>query len=166
ELRDELSPSTRIGLNTVVMRRTLDAIDRIQEVFGPYVDEIEFSALEGLGAGGRALADGEFIEDHSRSRRIPCRLLWDMMNVSVTGQATLCCADVEAEKVVGDALAEDLASIWKGEELEHARRLHRARDFAALGICDGCTFGVTNTARNRFRYALLNDRVSYGGKVR
>jgi pyruvate-formate lyase-activating enzyme len=163
-LRDELNPAIRIGLNSVVMRETFEEIDRIKCVFGPYVDEIEFSALEGLGAHGRALSAGRWIEDHDASDRIPCRLLWDMMNISVDGKATLCCADVEAEVPVGDALGEDLSAIWKGPTLEAARDAHRARNFT--GICERCTFGMTNTAVNRFRYALLNDRRTYGGKAR
>jgi MoaA/NifB/PqqE/SkfB family radical SAM enzyme len=163
-LRDELNPAVFIGLNTVVMRQTFDEIDRIQAVFGPYVDEIEFSPLEGLGAQGRRLGEGRWIERHDESRRIPCRLLWDMMNISVDGKATLCCADVEAEVPVGDALGQDLSAIWKGPALRAAREAHRGRRFT--GICEHCTFGTTNTAVNRFRYALLNDRPSYGGKVR
>jgi MoaA/NifB/PqqE/SkfB family radical SAM enzyme len=164
QLRDDLNPATRIGLNTVIMRETFGGIDRIQEVFGPYVDEIEFSPLEGLGEHGRALSEGRWIESHESTKRLPCRLLWDMMNISVDGKATLCCADVEAAVPVGDAMTEDLSAIWKGRALESAREAHRARRFS--GICENCTFGTTNTAVNRFRYALINDRASYGEKVR
>ena len=165
-LRDELSPETEIGLNSVVMRDTVGEIDRVTEVFSQYVDEIEFSPLEGLGSEGRRLSENRWIEDPDWRQRIPCRLLWDMMNITVDGKATLCCADLEAEVVVGDAVQEDLLSIWKGPHLEAARETHRRREFDQIEICRNCTFGTTNTAVNRFRYALLNDRESYGRAVR
>jgi len=165
-LRDEISPGTGIGLNTVLMRDTLDGITGIKGTFGPYVDDIEISALEALGRAGQKVAAGQWLENVDMRRRIPCRLLWDMMNVTVDGKATLCCADLEAEVQVGDALTEDLQSIWRGETLEGIRRSHRRRDFGSDSICSNCSFGITNTAFNRLRYTLLSDHNQYLNKVR
>jgi pyruvate-formate lyase-activating enzyme len=170
-LRDELSPNTNIGLNTVLMKDTIDGLGDVASIFGPYVDQIEISALEALGRAGQKVAAGQWLEEVDLGDRIPCRLLWDMMNIAVDGSATLCCADLEAEVKVGSAIDEDLGSIWRGRALSAERKEQKTKGFAQDSICRECTFGVTNTARNRLRYALLSDRVShnkhrpYGGKV-
>ena len=157
-LRDELRPHVTIGLNMVVMKDTVDELSQVVEVLGPYVDEISLSALEGLGDSGEELSKDQRIESLDASSRVPCRLLWEMMNVSVDGKATVCCADVEAENVVGDVLTHDLLAIWRAAPLEHFRQLHRRKRFADAKICSGCSFGTTNTALTRLRYSLLSER--------
>lgn len=166
QLRDEISLSTALGLNMVVMRETIGEISQLWDVFGDLVDSIHVSPLEALGTHGRRLAAGRMVEALDWSRRIPCRLPWDMMNITVDGKATLCCADIDAAVEVGDAATQDLLPIWRGRSLERIRAHHRQRQFDRVDICAQCSFGVTNTALNRFRYALLDDRGSYGRRVR
>lgn len=164
--RDRISPGTVIALNSVVMAETIDEIAQYEVVYGPYVDEIHFSPLEALGTDGWKLSKSRSLETVDLGKRIPCRLLWDMMNIAVDGTATLCCADVEADVPVGNVLKQPISAIWRGLALTRARALHRRGRFEELPICTSCSFGVTNTAINRFRYALLNDRKGYGRKVR
>jgi uncharacterized Fe-S cluster-containing radical SAM superfamily protein len=159
EMRDEINPETRIGLNTVVMKDTIDEIPRMRSVFGRFVDEIEFSALEGLGATGMELSKDQFLETLDWDGRIPCRLLWDVMCVNVDGSASVCVADVEMNHVVGNVVDDDLLTLWRGPVYRSLRLAHRRGRFES--ICTTCTFGVTNTAKNRLRYALLNDNSSY-----
>jgi radical SAM protein with 4Fe4S-binding SPASM domain len=158
KIRDALRPEVTISLNMVVMKDTVEELHRVEDIFGAYVDEIAFSPLEGLGETGEELARDQLLEKHVSSDRLPCRLLWEMMNVSVDGKATVCCADVEATNVVGDVLNEDLLTIWRASRLESFRQLHRRKQFGQAKICSRCSFGSTNTALNRLRYSLLSDR--------
>jgi radical SAM protein with 4Fe4S-binding SPASM domain len=92
-----------------------------------------------VGDHGRELSSGQWLEEVDYTHRHACRLLWEMMNISVDGKATLCCADLEAANVVGDAIKEDLGSIWKGSKLESFRSLHRQGKFQQIGICSNCS---------------------------
>jgi radical SAM protein with 4Fe4S-binding SPASM domain len=161
-LRDELRPRTRLSLNMILMRDTLEESERVNEVFGHLVDEIVLSPLEGLGDHGRELSAGQWLEEVDYTHRNACRLLWEMMNISVDGKVTLCCADLEAANVVGDAITEDFGSIWRGPKLESFRSLHRQGKFHQIGICSNCSFGSTNSVANRFRYSLLNEKSAKG----
>jgi MoaA/NifB/PqqE/SkfB family radical SAM enzyme len=88
ELRDEIRPGTRIGLNSVLMKETVDDIHLLKSVFGGLVDEISVSPLEMLGARGEELAGPSMLEDglDHRARR-PCRLPWELMNITETSRA-------------------------------------------------------------------------------
>lgn len=157
ELRDELRPATRIGLNSVLMKDTIDDVHLIGSVFGPFVDEIAISPLEMLGAHGEELAGPNLLEaDLDHRPRSPCRLPWELMNITVEGKVSLCCADVEASHVIGDVLSQSVTEIWTGAEISSVRSKHRARRFGDVALCRRCSFGATNTNKNRFRYSLLS----------
>lgn len=156
ELRDELRPSTRIGLNSVLMKETIDEIHLVPTVFSPFVDEIAISPLEMLGKYGEELAAPSLLEaDLDHRSRAPCRLPWELMNITVDGKVSLCCADVEVSHVIGDLLNQSVTEIWTGAEISGVREKHRARRFADVPLCRRCSFGATNTSKNRLRYSLL-----------
>src|SRR2546423_12066459 len=139
ELRDEISPSTRIGLNSVLMKETINEIHLISSVFSSFVDEITISPLEMLGEYGEELSAPSLLEaglDH-RSRR-PCRLPWELMNITVEGKVDLCCADVEASHMIGDLLSQSVTEIWTGTQISSVRDKHRARRFGDVALCRRC----------------------------
>jgi radical SAM protein with 4Fe4S-binding SPASM domain len=159
ELRDELRPTTRIGLNSVLMKETLGDIHLVAGVFGPFVDEITISPLEMLGAHGEELAASSLLEaDLDHRARSPCRLPWELINITVDGKVNLCCADVEASHVIGNVLRQSVREIWTGAVISNVRRSHRARRFEDVPLCRRCSFGATNTNMNRLRYSLLGTR--------
>ncbi len=156
ELRDELHPTTRIGLNTVLMKETIGDVHLVSDVFGALVDEIAISPLEMLGAHGEELSGPSLLEaDLDHRSRSACRLPWELMNIAVNGKVSLCCADVEASHLVGDILSQSVTEIWTGAEISKVRSKHRARRFGDVALCKRCSFGATNTTKNRFRYSLI-----------
>jgi radical SAM protein with 4Fe4S-binding SPASM domain len=159
ELRDELRPATRIGLNTVLMKETLEDVHSIVPVFAGYVDEIAINPLEMLGTHGEELSRPSLLEtDLDHRSRTPCRLPWELLNITVDGKVSLCCADVEASHIIGDVLNQSVTEIWTGPEIADVRRKHRARRFDEVALCRRCSFGATNTNKNRLRYSLLGTR--------
>ncbi|MRR10763.1 hypothetical protein EG831_11980, partial [bacterium] len=71
---------------------------------------------------------------------LPCRYLWDQLNVYWDGTVPLCCLDYEAAQQIGDAARQPLASIWQGPELRAIRDRHNGGRRGEVPLCRGCRY--------------------------
>lgn len=76
--------------------------------------------------------------DYSNStRKKKCRELWrGAMVVLWDGRVVPCCADYDAQMVIGDAKRESLRKIWNGERIICLRQSHNRGNF--FGLCKTC----------------------------
>jgi spiro-SPASM protein len=74
------------------------------------------------------------VADLSPVRRFPCWHLKRDMAVLLDGTVPLCREDVRVESPLGNALSEDLATVW-----ERAQHIYTAHVGGAYpGLCAGC----------------------------
>ena len=72
------------------------------------------------------------------SRRYPCYELWFTPAINWNGEVSLCSYDWNRDLVIGDLRNESLTEIWKGEKMEHYRRLHLKGKAHTMPVCDKC----------------------------
>ncbi len=67
---------------------------------------------------------------------------WPFLSIVVTvdGRVVLCCADYDAEGIIGDVREESLQQIWDGERYRDLRRTFMLERAAADGLCGRCAF--------------------------
>jgi radical SAM protein with 4Fe4S-binding SPASM domain len=68
-----------------------------------------------------------------------CRYLKrSVVYVLVNGDVVPCCYDFNGMLVMGNALEENLAEIWNGEQFQAFRRAHRDHQFEKYPVCAAC----------------------------
>ncbi len=70
----------------------------------------------------------------------PCRYLWDQLNIYWDGVVPACCLDYEAELTIGDATAQSLPGIWRGDALGRIRELHDRGGRDRIPLCGNCRY--------------------------
>lgn len=73
------------------------------------------------------------------SRRLPCREVFDQMNVYFDGTALMCCLDGRAKTNLGNVFEKGIGSVWNSEAYERLRGQHTANDYSDLAFCRDCT---------------------------
>ena len=71
-------------------------------------------------------------------KRIPCFLLYDRINVDVSGQIRLCGYDSSARTDFGNIENVSIREVWSGKELSRIRRCHQEGSFEKAGLCSDC----------------------------
>ncbi len=72
-------------------------------------------------------------------KRVPCRKLWNSLTILSNGKVVACCYDVNGVLYLGDVSRENLAHIWKGDNLRRLRRIHMDRRFEEIPLCNECS---------------------------
>ena len=71
-------------------------------------------------------------------RRYACPMLWKNGFVYLDGRVTPCCADVNANLVMGNVMGTSLEEIWNGREMRRLRRDHLRGRYRRYPICVRC----------------------------
>lgn len=71
-------------------------------------------------------------------KRIPCPQLWQRLVILWDGVVLMCCGDHQMRNPVGDVRTQTIAQIWKGEQMERMRALHRQCKFDQIAACKDC----------------------------
>lgn len=123
-------------LQTIIMKDTKDQIGAIVDMWHPLVDEVKVVPVTEYGSiSGLSLVHGD-----RDSHKIPCSLLWFSMSVLWNGDVTICCNDIGGELVIGNALENDLGSLWNSNKLNGIRRIHRKGEWEKVPRCNKCEF--------------------------
>lgn len=70
--------------------------------------------------------------------KFPCYNLWSTMFIAFDGKVPLCCQDYECSIKIGDLKTQSIAQIWNAEILRRIRKIHLARKFEDLTLCNEC----------------------------
>ncbi len=73
------------------------------------------------------------------SRRLPCREVFDQMNVYFDGTAIMCCLDGRAKTNLGNVFEKGIGPIWNSEAYNTLRRRHTDNDYSDLAFCRDCS---------------------------
>ncbi len=134
-----------IWINCVVINEQMDQIRRLWDRYGNQVDCINMRPVIQYGEG----QDLRRFTGLPRGQTRPCMDLWRRMNFLQDGRVTLCCGDVEGELAVGDIRETSVRDLWhRAVRTRELRRLHHARKFASLPVCQRCD-GIDSDAYER-----------------
>ena len=75
-----------------------------------------------------------------QSKMLPCRSLWDAVNVYYDGRVAPCCGDNTRTLIVGDMNSQSLQEINQGEKQAELCRMHLDDRRKEHPVCSGCTF--------------------------
>lgn len=71
-------------------------------------------------------------------RTDPCWRLWERMTVFWNGDVTVCMADVNGERVLGNLGEDSIGRLWRSSALQSLRALHINRRFRETVYCARC----------------------------
>ena len=72
--------------------------------------------------------------------QVPCAYIWFALVVGTSGEAVLCCLDMEHRQILGDLKQQSIAEVWRGKTVSDLRRLALAQPAGvAIEPCKGCT---------------------------
>lgn len=121
-------------LQTIIMKDTKDQIGAIVDMWHPLVDEVKVVPVNEYGSiSGLSLVHGD-----RDSHKISCSLLRFSMSVLWNGDVTICCNDIGGELVIGNALENELGSLWNSSKLNEIRRIHRKGEWEKVPRCNKC----------------------------
>jgi radical SAM protein with 4Fe4S-binding SPASM domain len=130
---------TRVSM--VLSRDEEEKFRRLTEMWRGIVDTIGF---------------GYYVErDHDKEREYApvegfvCAQPWQRMFVMADGIVTACCADERREYVLGDAIQERLADIWKGRGAQALREAHECGHYDQIAICRKCYVPISEEEESR-----------------
>lgn len=68
----------------------------------------------------------------------PCVLPWSTMHITAMGVVPLCPQDYDAKMNIGDINVQTIAEVWRSENWDRIRRLHRTGNRSEIPFCQGC----------------------------
>ncbi len=83
---------------------------------------------------------GVFDYKKAGEKRYPCYALWESIVVNSDGIVSACCMDWLQKLQTGDANAQSLESVWKGEPLRKIRKMHIENRTDELPLCPTCNY--------------------------
>jgi MoaA/NifB/PqqE/SkfB family radical SAM enzyme len=82
------------------------------------------------------------INDHYKNYNLrnnaPCIQLWKWITVYYDGRVVLCCADIDANKVIGDLNKKKIKEVWTGEKINSLRESFKKRRRNDIPLCRFC----------------------------
>ncbi len=73
-----------------------------------------------------------------RPDRIPCRDIYDSMNVDFDGSIRTCCLDPYRETNLGNVFEDKVLDVWKGKRFSDLRRSHEDDSVSIDPFCENC----------------------------
>lgn len=83
--------------------------------------------------------DKRLYEGGAPPTRLPCREVFDQLNVYFNGTALMCCLDGRATTNLGDIFKNGIGAVWNSEAYGTLRARHLADDYSELPFCRDCT---------------------------
>jgi hypothetical protein len=74
----------------------------------------------------------------SCGRRLPCREVFDQMNIYFDGAALMCCLDGHAKTNLGNVFEGGIRAVWNSEAYARLRARHIDNDYSGLPFCRDC----------------------------
>lgn len=136
--RGVIIPFTRISM--VLMKENRHEWQDFKNLFEPIVDSVAY--VDYLDHGVQKNNDKTAVPIGARKAKFCCPQLWQRMFIHPDGLATVCCIDSERELVVGNLSESSVEEIWRGEEYERLRKLHKTGRSDEIPACARCPLGM------------------------
>ena len=123
--------SPRITVSFTVEEANHNQKDEFLEYWVKYVDAIKINhEFSYKGDTGKIVLP---------KKRIPCREIYDAMNIDYDGTARLCCLDGMRQTNVGNVLTDGVLGVWNGELLSKIRNIHENELYDEFPFCKNCS---------------------------
>jgi len=86
----------------------------------------------------KAYSDVRKIDSSHQVKRIPCREIYDSLNIDFDGTARMCCLDGYRETNLGNVFQEGILNVWKGKLFENLRLGHEQGGEHLNTFCREC----------------------------
>ena len=146
-LRDELGAACRIRIRMAVSERNAHQFEALQAYWSDYLGPGDAVYGKLVHNWGSWQDDYRLPNPVSREtlNGLPCHSPWTSLIVLTDGRVPLCCADYNAETMLGDANTQDLQQIWRGQIAEMVRAGHLREGRNSLEICVDCNIWDSST---------------------
>jgi len=67
-----------------------------------------------------------------------CTQSWMTFFITIDGDVTPCCNDVDCELKIGNIKEDSIYDLWHNEEINRIRKIHKKREFYKLKPCKTC----------------------------
>lgn len=133
EMRNRMGSTTKIFGSIVEQKDVLPELEEALTFWGKIVDRA---------ISRKFLTFGLLEPDHSRTpyyeHRHPCLLVYDRINIDVSGTFRLCGYDSFGKTNLGNIATTSIAEVWSSEDLNRIRQAHQDRRFEDAGLCANC----------------------------
>jgi len=125
-------PQITIGIiETTETIQELDSFYKMWKKYNVNIDPQEYDLWSGN------------VEDRrvriNNAKRTPCYKLWSDMIIRWNGDVSICCIDYENRIVLDNVRNQSIQSVWNSKRLNNIRKIHLAKKFRVLPICNRCT---------------------------
>ena len=125
----------RIVLNTLLTRETANEILQFFKQWSSIADYINVIPVGRYGnVSDLSAIDRRGLKNEKRPSHHP----FDRLMIFWNGDVTVCCGDINGELTIGNILEDRIETLWKNEKMKRLRRMHLARNFDEIPICDNC----------------------------
>ncbi|MCD6352989.1 MAG: SPASM domain-containing protein, partial [Proteobacteria bacterium] len=147
ELRDKISPDTKIMVSIVDQPEAKGEVDDFVDYWTPLVDRVLVRNL--CNVLGLVKTPGEEAQS-----RYPCPQFWKRITITCSGNFRFCVEDWRNQTVVGHIEKNSIEEIWKGEEYEVLRKLHLEGRYDEIPVCKNCTDWQASPWDYGYEYAI------------
>ena len=109
-----------------------------KSLLGAYVDSIFFRQAQGWTE--NIAEEMAAWSPHYEINDIPCRYLWNSINIHIDGKVPACCLDYEGLGNMGDATCQPIEDIWNGRRFTDYRNAHLHASKSGLEPCKNCGY--------------------------
>ena len=153
ELRETLrAGKPRTVVNTLLMRETWNEMADFFRTWTPIVDRINVMPV---GRYGNVEDFSPIDRTRLKHEKRACHHPFDRLMIFWNGDVTICCGDINGELKIGNVLDDRIEKLWKNETIRKYRRMHVAKQFDEIPICDQCD-GTNLTLFNEMAKARQN----------
>jgi MoaA/NifB/PqqE/SkfB family radical SAM enzyme len=150
ELRDRISPKTKIMVSIVNQPEAAKEIDEFVNYWNPLVDRVLVrNFCNVLGLVNKSEDEKGFVPD-----RYPCPQFWKRVTITCTGHFRFCVEDWRNETIIGHVEDTSIEEIWKGETYERLRQLHLEGRYDEISVCKDCTDWQASPWEYGYEYAI------------
>ncbi len=145
EYRKTLHRPFKIYVSYVVTRQTQNEQATLEELVGPFVDDILFFNVGNQGGLMFEVNLGMAVEGSELTRHPPCPMLFNRIHITQEGYLSACCVDYQDYLVVADLNETSLAEAWHSAAFIELRRKHIENSLERT-VCYNCLFNQNQNA--------------------
>jgi wyosine [tRNA(Phe)-imidazoG37] synthetase (radical SAM superfamily) len=135
--RNQHGKPAKIYASFVVTPQNQNERERLKEIVGPLVDDINFSEVENQGGTMVAESQSMATAKSPSNKKTMCYMLFNRFHITWEGYLTACCIDFNNNLLVADLNKTSLKEAWHGETFVNLRKRHMDNNLTGI-LCYNC----------------------------
>jgi len=154
-MRDEIKPDAIIRIRGVSFfdldkKEDRDELTRWEDYFNQFTKPQDRVYMKKAFNWGNQVEWDDNLPDYDWVYH-PCQLPWSTMNITSNGEVTYCPEDFRGDTDIGNINKELIVDVWRNENLNRIRNLHRHGKRNELSFCQGCRVFDKNMSLENWR---------------